>query len=270
MTTVLVGNTYIGASTDGGAPSAAFGYNWFQSDTGNLYVSSTLPQWVYMGNANEPSLGNLPTSGANMSGALTGAHGLMPLTSGNFASMPTVSSGSSQLPLVTQSYVDQRDNYVLSQISPQVQQALSSIPQISITANQTIISGVVYPSTPADVVAPGSLFTVSGGIYTPLPGTTLIIPQPYYADGSMPAVSEMNVMTSLSSAALYVPTNPWSAGMGGQMGARSGHYISQYVLFCPNPTVNPLVWVSAVQDNQDASWLISPMNYMVICTKTGS
>lgn len=268
MTTVLVGNTYIGASNDAGAPAAAFGYNWFQSDTGNLYVSSTVPQWIYMGNANNQYLGNLPISGANMSGALTGAHALMPLAGGNFLQMPTVSSGSSQLPLVTQSYVDQRDNYVLSQISPQVQQALSSIPQISITANQTIISGIVYPASASGVS--GSLWTGTNP-YSGWPSAiALNIPQPYYADGSTPAISEMNVMTSFGTTAAFVPVNPWSTGLGGQMTAGAGHQFNAYVLWCPNPTINPLLWLSCWQDSGTTNWIPAPMNYMVICTKTGS
>lgn len=268
MTTVLVGNTYIGASTDSGAPTAAFGYNWFQSDTGNLYVSSTVPQWIYMGNANANNLGNLPLSGANMTGALTGAHGLMPLASGNFTQMPTVSQGSSQLPLVTQSYVDQRDNYVLSQISPQVQQALSSIPQVSITANQTIISGTVNPASNTAVL--GSLWT-STNPYAGWPSAiALNIPQPYYADGSTPAISEMSILTSFATSGAFVPLNPWGASDGGQMTTRSGKQFNGYVLWCPNPTITPLLWLCAWNDTADASWLPAPMQYLVICTKTGS
>jgi len=265
MATVLVGNTYIGASTDSGAPTAAFGYNWFQSDTGNLYVSSTVPQWIYMGNANANNLGNLPLSGANMTGALTGAHGLMPLASGNFTQMPTVSQGSSQLPLVTQSYVDQRDNYVLSQISPQVQQALSSIPQVSITANQTIISGVLSPASNTAVAGP--LYTGTNPVAGWPSAIALTIPQPYYADGSTPALSEMNVLTSFGTSAGFVPLNN---SLFGSMTTRANKLFDAYVLWCPNPTTTPLLWLSAWQDSADSSFLPAPMSYLVICTKTGS
>jgi hypothetical protein len=257
----LVGNVYIQASSSDPG-SVGFGYQWAQTDTGNLYARNTANSgWNLIGNANQASLGDLPLSGGAMTGAITGAHGLMPLAGGNFLAMPTAQQGSQVLPLVTQSYVDQRDQYVLSQISPQVQQALASQQVVSIHANMSIAWGVTTTGlTPHD-----------GGTAWASPPTSppstlqVVIPSFTYADGSSPAVSEMSVMTSLASAIGFVGPNGGTA-----IECVGGGSMTGYTLYCPSPTTNPLAWVAGFQTTSSSLWYGSPINYMVIAVKTGA
>lgn len=133
----LVGFRYIQSSTmDPGA--VGFGYQWAQTDTGNLYERNTSnTAWVIVGNINQTYLGQLNRGGGTTTGAILGAHGLMPLAGADFTSAPTINGNV----ITTQAYVDQRDNYVLSQISPQVQAALASLPGTSINSNVVIWTG---------------------------------------------------------------------------------------------------------------------------------
>lgn len=136
---MLAGNVYIQASSsDPGA--VGFGYEWYQTDTGNLYIRNTAnTAWVIEGNANQTYIGNLSRQGGAMTGPITGSHGLMPLAGGNFTNAPTINNQS----IATIDYVDTRDDYVLSQISSQVQAAIAAIPGVSISQSIVIWTGAV-------------------------------------------------------------------------------------------------------------------------------
>jgi len=239
MTTTLIGNSYVGPSTDP-TPTATFGYDWMQTDTGNVYAASTTSQWVYVGNVNLSSLGNLSQSGGNMTGAITGNHGLMPLSGGDFSNMPTVNG----YPLVTQNYVDQRDNYVLNQIQPQVLTALSNQSSLSLTANQQIVTGTAIPSSYINPIT-------WDGLGAPPSTLQVTIPSFTYQDGTSPQPSEMSVSGSPSG----IP--------GAFIGA------TNIAFFCISPATAPLTWACAWEYLANA-WYALGMNYMVIATKAGS
>lgn len=141
----LVGNVYIQASSSN--PGAVgFGYEWYQTDTGDLYIRNTANDgWVLEGNADQTYIGNLSRQGGAMTGPITGSHGLMPLSGGNFTNAPTINNQA----IATVDYVDTRDNYVMSQISAQVQTAIAAIPGVSIQSSVVIWTGLVGGTTPS-------------------------------------------------------------------------------------------------------------------------
>lgn len=139
----LVGNVYIQASSvDPGA--VGYGYEWAQTDTGNIYVRNVANSaWVIKGNTDQTYLGNLNRGGGTMTGPITGAHGLAPLSGADFTTPPTINGNT----IPTKDYVDTRDNYVLSQISTQVAAAIAAMPGVSITDNMVVWTGTVAAAT---------------------------------------------------------------------------------------------------------------------------
>lgn len=67
-------------ASDPGAVGA--GVFWVNTTTGVFSVRNTANSaWVQIGNVNEANLGLLPLSGGTMTGAIEGAHGLLPTDS---------------------------------------------------------------------------------------------------------------------------------------------------------------------------------------------
>ena len=95
MPYILVGNRYIGPSSlDPG--STGFGYEWEQTDTGLVFNRNQFDTgWVPAGDTSQNNLGLITLDAGNVSGALTGKHGLMPTdASSPFTATPNVNGTS--------------------------------------------------------------------------------------------------------------------------------------------------------------------------------
>ncbi len=163
----LVGVAYIQPSVnDPGA--VGFGYSWMQSDTGNIYFrSNDNTQWVLAGNTDQTYMGTVSRTGATMTGAITGAHGIMPLTGGDFTNPPTINGQA----IATQAYVLDQIFVVNSSVSVSVAQAIASIPGVTASAQISLASGV-------------SASIASGGTFT--------IPLPTYGDGTTASSTDVS------------------------------------------------------------------------------
>lgn len=131
----LIGSVYVEDShADPGA--VGFGYKWYKSDTGDVVIRNTSNTgWILQGNANQTYLGALNRGGGIMTGAILGKHGIVSLAGGNFTTAPTISMAT----VAVTSYVDERDNYVLDQIKPQVEVGVASIPGVSVNSNFAVV-----------------------------------------------------------------------------------------------------------------------------------
>lgn len=79
----LVGHVYIQDADPGTPPSG--GYEWFKPTSQDIYIrNGANTAWVFKGNAATANLGNLPVAGGAMTSAISGGHGLAPLTSPDF------------------------------------------------------------------------------------------------------------------------------------------------------------------------------------------
>ena len=228
----LVGSTYIQASSsDPGA--VGFGYSWAQTDTGViLYRNTSNTAWVTLGATTSTNLGLTPKSGATMVGALTGAHGLMPVdASVNFTGLPHVAgSYNSDVALVTDLTTLQTG--IDSQISAQVQQALASLPSVGLNSNICHWSGT------------------AGGSQSPANTTPVAIPiTGTYADGSSPIASECIVFASAS-------TLSWPSPAGGAIAC----YLQMY-------NSDPLQWLCYTFEANGSGYTAGIVNYTVIAIK---
>lgn len=170
----LVGTTFIQpSSSDPGA--SGYGYWWAQSDTGNWYARNTSnTAWVFAFNSNIANLGMVPLTGATMTGALLGAHGLMPLAGGDFSAAPTIQGN----PIATVAYVDSQVSALQSSITTQIASAIAQIPGLSVGSKIAIGSGIA------------AMTVTGGGGSTPTGNYT--IPLPVYADGTTATQAEVN------------------------------------------------------------------------------
>lgn len=169
---MLIGNTYVlPSSSDPG--SVGFGYNWYQSDTGNIYVRNTgNTAWVIVGNANQTYLGQLSRAGGTMTGAILGASGLMPTSGGDFTVAPTILGDA----IATVPYVNTQMDTLRSQLNVQVAQAIASIPSLSVSSKLAIGIGSSGP------------LTMTG---TPTITGSYTLPLPTYGDGTTASQSEV-------------------------------------------------------------------------------
>lgn len=170
----LVGNCYIQpSSSDPGA--VGFGYTWAQSDTANLYYrNSSNTAWVLAGNTDQTYMGLLSRSGGTMTGAILGAHGLMPLSGGDFSVAPTIAGNT----IATVPYVDAQIAAVNATISTQIAQAIASIPGLSVSSKLAVGAGIATA-------------TVAGG-GGPTPTGTYTISLPTYGDGTTATQAEVS------------------------------------------------------------------------------
>jgi hypothetical protein len=164
----LIGNTFV-QPTDPGA--VGFGYNWYDSGNGNLWVrSADNTAWNALGNANTSDLGNVPVTGANMTGALTGVTGWAPVDSPNF----TTAASLEGVELATQNDLATLQQNMENLINNQVSSALASYAQstngllsssISILTGTLDFSGTSGPSAipPAQTIPLPSFTQVGGG-----------------------------------------------------------------------------------------------------------
>lgn len=169
----LVGSTYIQSSaSDPGA--VGFGYSWAQTDTGSLYYRNTTnTAWVLAGNENQTYMGLLNRGGGTMTGAILGAHGLMPTSGGDFSVAPTILGNA----IATQAYVDTQIASLQTTVSTQIAQAIASIPGLAVSSKLAISAGY------------SSALTISG---VPTGTASFTIPLPTYSDGSTAAQAEVN------------------------------------------------------------------------------
>lgn len=169
----LVGSTYIQpSSSDPGA--VGFGYKWAQTDTANLYYrNSGNTAWVLAGNTDQTYMGLLNRGGGTMTGAILGAHGLMPVSGGDFTVAPTILGDA----IATVPYVNTQMTNLSQQLNVQIAQAIASIPALSISSKLAIGIGTSGNIT---MSAPGPNMT---GTYT--------IPLPVYGDGTTAQQSEV-------------------------------------------------------------------------------
>lgn len=157
---MLVGSAYIQASTD---DPGAVGppYSWMQSDTGDIYYRNDAnTDWVIAGNTDSPTMGQVARTGDTMTGPITGAHGIMPLTGGDFTNPPTINGDT----VATQYFVLTQIATSASAISVQIAQAVASIPGLDVQSKVAIASGL------SDDITSGHTFT---------------IPLPTYGDGTI-------------------------------------------------------------------------------------
>lgn len=168
----LIGNIYTNpSSSDPGA--VGYGYGWFQSDTGNMYWRNTTnTAWVLAGNTDQTYMGLLSRSGGTMTGAILGAHGLMPTSGGDFSVAPTITGNT----IATVPYVDAQVAAVNATISTQIAQAIASIPGLSVASKLAIGCGI------------SSQITMSGGVTST---GTYTIPLPTYGDGTTATQAEV-------------------------------------------------------------------------------
>lgn len=169
----LVGSIYTNpSSSDPGA--VGYGYGWFQSDTGNMYWRNTTnTAWVLAGNTDQAYMGLLSRSGGTMTGAILGAHGLMPLAGGDFTAAPTILGNT----IATVPYVDAQITAINATISTQIAQAIASIPGLSVASKLAVGAGIATA-------------TISGG-GGPTPKGTYTIPLPTYGDGTTATQAEV-------------------------------------------------------------------------------
>ena len=194
MAAVLVGNTYIGISAEDPG-SVGFGYFWAQSDTGNYYARDTGDaSWVFIMNLDQLNGGLLPLSGGTMSGAILGAHALMPLAGGDFTAAPTINGNE----VTTIPYVTTQINWVLTQINVLIAKSLASIPGVSVTNQIAVLSGIT-----------GTLAN----------DATFTLPLPVYGDG-----------TSATPAEVAGKYGAWPGGVSGADGVVKRAITTFYVI----------------------------------------
>lgn len=154
---MLVGNTfYQDSSLDPGTGYPM--YYWHQTNTGLVYIRNTKDSaWVFVGDANQPSLGQLSTQGGTMNGAISGAHGLSPDNSNDF---DTLYVGGVAVPGKT--YIDDQIAAINASVASSVAAALSAIPSLSLSSRVAR--------------AKGSWTTI-------VSSTGNVIPLPVYSDG---------------------------------------------------------------------------------------
>lgn len=157
--------------------AVGFGYKWYKSDTGDVVIRNTSNTgWILQGNANQVYLGQLNRAGGKMTGAILGRHEIAALAGGNFTYAPTILGAT----VAVVNYVDERDNYVLSQIEPLVAAGVASTPGVSVSNNlTTVIGGQSYAGTQVTITYTGAC----------------------YADGTPIAVEDIQALTSTKSAA---------------------------------------------------------------------
>jgi len=180
---VLVGNAYIGPSSQDPG-SVGFGYDWKQTDTGNIYTRNLANSgWVLVGNAGQVNLGLAPVSGFTATGGISGSHGLMPTTAATpFTANPYVNGD--RMALMTD--ITDAVAAINENISAVVNQQLASVPSASIRSNLVSWSGQA---------AAASVY--SNPLSIPILGT--------YPDGSVPIESECIVF--VSAVPVYVSTD---------------------------------------------------------------
>lgn len=169
----LVGNAYIQASSsDPGA--VGFGYTWLQTDTGSIYYrNSSNTAWVLAGNTDQTYQGLLSRQGGTMTGAILGAHGLMPTSGGDFSVAPTIQGSA----IATQAYIDSAIASLQSSVSSQIAAAIASIPGLTVGAKLAAGSGVLGPY----VMSPNPSAVVN-----------FTVPLPQYSDGTYASQTEVN------------------------------------------------------------------------------
>ena len=135
----LVGNVfYQDSSLDPGAGYPM--YYWNQTNTGLIYVRSIDDNgWVLVGNSAQQHLGQLPLSGGNMNGAITGAHGLSPVDVNDFSTMLQVAGNE----VATLQYVNNKVIQLQNDIVNSVAAAVASIPSIALASRTAHKTGTV-------------------------------------------------------------------------------------------------------------------------------
>lgn len=145
----LVGNRYIQAG-DPGATGA--GYQWLNSSSGNLYERNTADTgWTFIGNVNQASYALLPKSGGDMTGAITGAHGLAPYTDADFSGNLRVGG----LDVATQTWATAQIAALQTTINSRVSEAISSASSSITTKNNIAYASGIYYDTPGNLSSTG-------------------------------------------------------------------------------------------------------------------
>lgn len=167
------------ASTSAEDPSGQVGFAgkgslWLQTDTYNVYVRDVLnTSWVLLGITNTQNLGLVPKSGAALTGALTGATGLMQADGTvPFTSAPTVTSANSSNVATLNDLANLQSN-IYSLVTATVQQAMAALPTAGINANMAFASGIYVPTGAID----NTSFTFQ-------------LPTPVYSDGTTAPISD--------------------------------------------------------------------------------
>lgn len=153
--------------------SASYGEQWLHSN-GTLRERTQSGTWSVIGNVLTTNMGLVATSGANMTGALTGVTGWAPVASPNF----TTSAQRAGINLVDQNELTAAINALEASIDSRVSEAVSSIVDTSVSF--------------------GNNFAVATGELTPSPSynSTVTVPKPTYANGETPADDECTVMVA--------------------------------------------------------------------------
>lgn len=224
----LIGNCYTNpSSSDPG--SVGFGYLWAQSDTGSLYWRNTSnTAWVLSGNVNQTYLGQLSRAGGTMTGAILGAHGLMPVAGGDFTVAPTILGDA----IATVPYVNTQMDDLRAQLNVQIAQAIASIPGLSVSSKLAIGIGSSGPITFTGSPIGTGYYTVPLPVYgdgtTAGPGDVVgrywAWPQNFAVESGStgtptvqlaesPANSRIFVLTqNASTTGVTVPATPWAIG----------------------------------------------------------
>lgn len=172
------GGNYVGPSTTDPAGVTGFlgaGSTWLQTDTYNLYVRDVLnASWVLIGITNTQNLGLVPKSGASLTGALTGATGLMGVDGNTPFSAAPVVTGQNSSNLATLNDLANLQSNIYGLVTTTVQQAMASLPTAGISANMAFSQGIHICT---DVGAPTST-------------STFDIPRPVYSDGTTAPISD--------------------------------------------------------------------------------
>ncbi len=210
MAYTLTGFRYVG--TDPGA--VGVGMQWLNSTTYDLYErNSSNTGWIKVGNVNSQYYGQLPTTGGNMTGAITGSHGLAPLDSPSF----TTSATRDNVELATTADLDALDTTLRSLIDTKIQTGLSTATQgISSTDNIAISYGI------EERVVSSWVALIGGGTYFK---PTL----PVFNDGQTADINDCHFCVAISRYGAHDDgVNSGNKGMYIQTNGTGGYRINWY------------------------------------------
>ena len=175
----LIGNRYVEASDPG---AVGTGYQWQETGTSNLYErDSGNSDWVLIGNTDQVGLGNLPTTGGAMSGAITGVTGWAPEDSPNF----TTSAKRAGVDLADMNDLATLESNMIALMNAQIQSAFESLPSI-LVGNNVVVASSTLSITMAFNTHHGDSWS---GYVT--------IPAPQYADGTFATLAECKSMVQI-------------------------------------------------------------------------
>lgn len=169
----LVGFRYVQDSDPG---AVGYGYQWLHSNGTLKERNASNTAWITIGTVTTTNMGLVATSGANMTGALTGVTGWAPVASPNF----TTSAQRAGINLVDQTELAAAIAALDASIDAKVASAVSTIVDTSVSF--------------------GNNFVATTGELTPTPSynSTCQVPIPSYANGQVAQESECTVMVAPS------------------------------------------------------------------------